>query len=92
MQNFDFFPAKVVAKSLNVHWAWLRDRRLRGQFIEGIHYRKVPGIREYCFCETLVRDWINCGGDLIAHQPAIDSYLLATGRIKHRGEAYVMQT
>ncbi|WAS04826.1 hypothetical protein LQF76_12520 [Gloeomargaritales cyanobacterium VI4D9] len=70
-----FHPVKRCAEQLGVHWAWLRDRRLRGQFIEGVHYRKVPGIRGYCYNTELCGHWIDCGGDPILHQAAIDQFL-----------------
>ena len=78
-----FQPVKVAAERLGVHWAWLRDRRLQGQFIEGVHYRRVPGIRGYCYNTELCGHWLDCGGDPIQHQQAIDRFL-ASQRLNRR--------
>jgi len=78
-----FQPAKRCAELLGVHWSWLRDRRLKGQFVENIHYRKVPGIRGYCYNVELCAHWLDCGGDPVVHQAAIDHFM-ASQRVARR--------
>jgi hypothetical protein len=76
-QFFDpeFRPMKVAANDLGVHWSWLRDRRLEGQFVEGIHYRKAVGIRGYLYSVPACKDFLNCGGDWSLHQTFVDEFL-----------------
>jgi hypothetical protein len=56
------------------HW-WFRDRRLEGSFTEGAHYAKPPGTHGYLYNLPLVRDFIANGGNTLAHQAAVQTYL-----------------
>jgi len=70
-----FKPVKQCAEILGLKPHWFRDRRLKGEFIEGVHYRKVPGIRSYAYHVELCNDFIQTGGDPALHQEAIDAFL-----------------
>ena len=73
--SYGFQPVKVASDLLGMKPHWFRDRRLKGQFIEGVHYRKVPGIRSYAYHVELCHDFLQTGGDPALHQKAIDEFL-----------------
>ncbi len=73
-----FQPQMKAAEALGLHWSWLRDRRLQGQFVEGVHYMRVPGIRSICYNVPLIARWIDVGGDPARHQRDVDAYLIFT--------------
>ncbi|WAS04538.1 hypothetical protein LQF76_10970 [Gloeomargaritales cyanobacterium VI4D9] len=73
--SYGFQPVKVASDVLGLKPHWFRDRRLQGQFIEGIHFQKVPGIRSYAYNVELCADFIQTGGDPALHQAAIDEFL-----------------
>ena len=73
--SYGFQPVKVASDLLGLKPHWFRDRRLQGQFVEGVHYRKVPGIRSYAYHVELCNDFIQTGGDPALHQAAIDALL-----------------
>jgi hypothetical protein len=69
-------PSGQLLQMLGISYSTLKRWKKTGAIIEGIHYQFLPGSRtNMLYNLDLLRDFIACGGNSIAHQRSIESYL-----------------
>ncbi|MCU0549011.1 MAG: hypothetical protein MUC48_06650 [Leptolyngbya sp. Prado105] len=81
-----FLDKRRVARLLNLSSETLKNYRLQGTWIEGIHWVRVSS-RCVRYNAALIQDWISNRHDPIAHQRAIEIYqsqLLSNQKKKKR--------
>jgi hypothetical protein len=67
-------PSGQLLQQLGISYSTLRRWKKTGAIIDGIHYQLLPGSRTMLYNLDLLRDFIACGGNSIAHQRSIESY------------------
>jgi hypothetical protein len=81
-----FLDKRRVARLLNLSSETLKNYRLQGTWIEGIHWVRVSS-RCVRYNAALIQDWLSNRNDPIAHQRAIEiyqSHLLSNQKKKKR--------
>lgn len=84
--NSQFSNKKVLAKIIGCSVHTLKAFRLRGDWIEGVHYTRINS-RSILYNLPLCIDWIANRNNPLAHQQAIEKYLasLPCNQPKKRG-------
>ncbi|AGY56630.1 hypothetical protein [Gloeobacter kilaueensis] len=71
--NADFLPGERAADAIGLPHRQLKQFRLEGKFLPGIHYVALSR-KAILYCVPLIRDWIANQNDPEAHQRAIEVY------------------